>query len=362
MKFWIGVCGEKVQCLSKGFCFWTQNRLRKVVLYSVATPLWLPHAKGSLPQHFNRTTGLRRLSSLINDQNTPAYVNFAGFSVPNPAGLEMQLVLNSLYLDLFFSLRMNRDAAQCFGLLSNPQHATPNPLTQMSAQKTVAFTKTHKKREKSCGRRGNGLLRETEEAFVDVVSSATLRYLSHRRARYLVHHTWPSKSNNKSPIETDSPLFSLRRRTQSFLYYAATVQSWETQAVVFMHLCNAHTFPSFSLVIIQLQRSHLPPESSDPFQYCRAECLTVCWIFTWPLTESFSRRCWTPGLRCSCMSQHKLVKLQSQTLTRQGGESLPQGGSALTSDALSAGTVSGRLWRLGVWWHAAHPANVRFCM
>lgn len=118
---------------------------------------------------------------------TSSNVNFAGVSVPNPAGLEMQLVLNSLYLDYFFSPRMNRDAPQHFGPLSNPQHSTPNPLTQMSAQKTVAFTKTHKKREKACGRRGNGLLRETEEAFVDVVSSATLRYLSHRGARYLVH-------------------------------------------------------------------------------------------------------------------------------------------------------------------------------
>lgn len=99
MKFWIGVCGEKVLCLSKGFCFRTRNRLRKGFLYSVAVPLWLPHAKGSLPQHFNGTTGLRRLSSLITDQNTSANVNFAGLSVPNPAGLQMQLALNSLYLD-----------------------------------------------------------------------------------------------------------------------------------------------------------------------------------------------------------------------------------------------------------------------
>lgn len=129
MKFWIGVCGEKVECLSKGFCFWTQNRLRKVVLYSVATPLWLPHAKGSLPQHFNRTTGLRSLSSLINDQNTPAYVNFAGFSVPNPAGLEMQLVLNSLYLALsrsfFFSPRewteMQHNVLDSYQTLSTPR-------------------------------------------------------------------------------------------------------------------------------------------------------------------------------------------------------------------------------------------------
>lgn len=42
------------------------------------------------------------LVSLINDQNTSANVNFAGLSVPNPAGLEMQLVLNSLYLDFSF--------------------------------------------------------------------------------------------------------------------------------------------------------------------------------------------------------------------------------------------------------------------
>lgn len=173
-----------------------------------------------------------------------------------------------------------------------------------------------------------------------------------------------SKSNNKSSIETSSPFFFLGRSTQSFLYYAATVQSWETQAVVFVHLCNAHTF---SLVIIQPQRSHLPPESSDPFQKCWAECLTLCRIFTWPLAESFRRRRRrTPGFRCSRMSQHKLVKLQSQTLTRQGGESLPQGRSALipehrtcsllelSLDSSDGGVFAGtRVWL---------PADVHFCM
>lgn len=59
----------------------------------------------------------------------------------------------------------------------------PILLTQMSAQKTVAFIKTWKK---PCGQRGNGLLWKTEEAFVDIVSSAMLRYLRHRGARYFV--------------------------------------------------------------------------------------------------------------------------------------------------------------------------------
>lgn len=175
-----------------------------------------------------------------------------------------------------------------------------------------------------------------------------------------------SKSNNKSPIETGSPFFFLGRSTQGFLYCAATVQTWETQAVVFVHLCNAHTFPSFSLVIIQPQRSHLPPESSDPFHYCWAECLTLCWIFTRPLTESFSRRRWTPGFRCSRVSQHKLVKLQSQTLSRHEGESLPQGRSALIPEhgtrsllELSLdGSDGAVLGGMRVWL----PADARFCM
>lgn len=51
---------------------------------------------------------------------------------------------------------MNRDAAQCFGPLSNPQHPTPNPLTQMPALKTVAFTKTVKKEKTLVDREETG--------------------------------------------------------------------------------------------------------------------------------------------------------------------------------------------------------------
>lgn len=59
------------------------------------------------------------------------------------------------------------------------------------------------------------------------------------------------------------------------------------------------------------------------------------------------------------MSQHKLVKPQSQTLTRQEGESLPQGRSALIPEhgtssllGLSLGFGGMRVWL---------PADVRFC-
>lgn len=86
--------GKRCSVNQRDFVSETQNRLRKVFLYSVATPRWLPHAKGSLPQHFNVTTGLGRLSSLINGQNTSANVNFAGFSVPNAAAFKEQLVMN----------------------------------------------------------------------------------------------------------------------------------------------------------------------------------------------------------------------------------------------------------------------------
>lgn len=91
--------GKRCSVNQRDFVSETPNRLRKVFLYSVATPPWPPHAKGSLPQHFNVATGPRRLSTLINGQNTAANVNFAGFSVPNAAAFEVQLVLNSLHLE-----------------------------------------------------------------------------------------------------------------------------------------------------------------------------------------------------------------------------------------------------------------------
>lgn len=371
MKFGIGVCGEKVQCLSKGFCFWAQNRLRKVFLYSVATPPWLPPAKGSLPQHFNRTTGLRRLSSLINDQNTSANENFAGCAMPKPAGLETQLVLNSLYLEIFFPPPLNEQrCSTMFWTLIKPSAPHAKSAHPDACSENSSLYKNSKKRENSCGQRGNGLRRETEEAFVDVVSSATLRYLSHRGARYSGRQCFscfllsPSQAT-KAPL-TWAPFFFVGRSTQSFLYYAATVRSWETQAVVLVHLCNARTLPSPSSVVIQPQRSHLPPESSGPFHSCWAECLTLCWIFTWPLTESFRRHRWTPAFRCSCMSQHKWVKLQSQTPTRRGGESLPQGRSALIPEhrtcSLPDLSLDGSDGGLFGGTRVCLPADVRACM
>lgn len=285
------------------------------------------------------------LVSLINDQNTSANVNFAGLSVPNPAGLEMQLVLNSLYLDFSFFLsffefpRMNRGAAQCFGPLSNPQHPTPNPLTQMSAQKTVAFTKTLKKKRKVLRTERKRATTGDRGGICWCCIKCNAEVFEPRRGQvfgpsvFLLILLSPSQTT-KAPLRRTLPFFFLLgRSTQSFLYYAATVQSWGTPAVVLVHLCNTCTFSFFQLS--SYWAAEVPPSTRKlwPVSVVSwAECLTLCWIFTWPLTESFSRHrccCWTPGFRCSCMSQHKLAKPQSQTLTRQEGESLPRGRSAL---------------------------------
>ena len=266
---------------------------------------------------------------------------------------------------------MNKDAAQCFGPLSNPRQSRPNPLTQMSAHKTVVFTKTLKKQREVWDGEETGDYRRQRRHLLMLYQVQLWGIWATEGPGIWSISVSPasavSKSNNKSPIETGCPFFFLGRSTQSVLCYAATVQSQETQAVVSVHLCNAHTFASFSLVVIQLQRCHLPAESSDPFPYCWDECLTLCWIFTWPLTESFSRRCrWTPGFRCSRMSQHKLEKLQSQTLTRQEGESLPQGRSALIPDrrpcSLPELSLDGSDGGLFGGMHVWLPADVRFCM
>lgn len=97
--------GKRCGVNQRDFVSETQNRLRKVFLYSVATPRWLPHAKGSLPRRFNGAAALGRLSRLINGRNTSANVNFAGFPpVPNAAAFEVQLVLTSLCLEPFSGL------------------------------------------------------------------------------------------------------------------------------------------------------------------------------------------------------------------------------------------------------------------
>lgn len=73
------------------------------------------------------------------------------------------------------------------------------------------YSSLYKNMKKSCGQKEKGPLWRTEEAFVDIVSSVTLRYLRHREARYLsVSFSCAfavSNSNNKSPIETASSLF-----------------------------------------------------------------------------------------------------------------------------------------------------------
>lgn len=77
------------------------------------------------------------------------------------------------------------------------------------------YSSLYKNMKKSCGQKEKGPLWRTEEAFVDIVSSVTLRYLRHREARYL-SVSFPcafavSNSNNKSPIETASSFFPSRQ-------------------------------------------------------------------------------------------------------------------------------------------------------
>ena len=89
--------------------------------------------------------------------------------------------------------------------------------------------------KKSRGQGGNGRLRRTEEAFVDIVSSATPRYVRHRGARYLsvsVSCAFAvSNPNNKSPIEAASSFFFFpfcpEQAHKASCTRAATVQDWE---------------------------------------------------------------------------------------------------------------------------------------
>lgn len=158
----------------------------------------------------------------------------------------------------------------------------------MSARKTVAFTKTLKKERKNLwterkrattGDRG-GVCWCCIKCDAEVFEPPRGQVFG--PSVFLLLLLSPSQTT-KAPLRRALPFFfspSWKRQTQSFLYYAATVQSWESQAVVSVHLCHPHAVPSSSFVIIQLPRSRLPPESSDPFQHCWAECRTLCWIFT----------------------------------------------------------------------------------
>lgn len=194
------------------------------------------------------------------------------------------------------------------------------------------YSSLYKNMKKSCGQKEKGPLWRTEEAFVDIVSSVTLRYLRHREARYLsVSFSCAfavSNSNNKSPIETASSFFFPLDKHTKLPVLGCNCPVLRQPLLVAL-LCTCFMFYSTSksikyfirhfvswffgvwLCFLCVRKAKLPYKAtlfhrdnkmkhkpsriswgSNHLTVCTLRSISrwycICWIFTWPLTESIS--------------------------------------------------------------------------